>query len=413
MPSQDSSATPPSRTDVIIVGAGPVGLLLANLLGQRGLNVVVLERRTAPLAHSAAIGITPPSLHILSRLGLHDKFLELGVKVRDCVIHGASGRLGCVTFRNIPDAFRWVLCLPQRDTCALLQASLAAFPHVTLQTGRKVTDLEQMDERVVVEASSTGAAGAPRRWTASWVVACDGIRSRVRELLQMSGPVTSYPCHFVMGDFIDRTILGEKAHLFFTAEGSVEAFPLPQGLRRWIVQTDEPMKQAPPEFISHVVLQRTGITLHPEDQTNEGIFTPHCFNSERYHSGRVVLCGDAAHSMSPIGGQGMNTGFADAEFLAEILSGIVRRAQDPAPLLASYQRFRRKAAQVAIFRAAWGMWLGTWRGRWLSHLRDFIIRDIMCRWPVAPRMGPLYAMLTIPYNTLERVPHLRRQLRHA
>jgi hypothetical protein len=91
----------------------------------------------------------------------------------------------------------------------------------------------------------------------------------------------------------------------------------------------------------------------------------------------------------------------------------VRRAQDPAPLLASYQRFRRKAAQVAIFRAAWGMWLGTWRGRWLSHLRDFIIRDIMCRWPVAPRMGPLYAMLTIPYNTLERVPHLRRQLRHA
>ena len=50
------------------------------------------------------------------------------------------------------------------------------------------------------------------------------------------------------------------------------------------------------------------------------------------------------------------------------------------------------------------MWFGTWRGRLLSRLRDFVIRDIMCRWPIAPRMGPLYAMLTIPFNTLERVP---------
>jgi hypothetical protein len=50
------------------------------------------------------------------------------------------------------------------------------------------------------------------------------------------------------------------------------------------------------------------------------------------------------------------------------------------------------------------MWFGTWRGKWRSHIRDFIIRDIMGRWPVAPRMGPFYAMLTIPFNTLERVP---------
>ena len=109
----------------------------------------------------------------------------------------------------------------------------------------------------------------------------------------------------------------------------------------------------------------------------------------------------------------MNTGFADAEFLAEILPGIVKGTYSAAPLLASYQRYRRKAAKVAIFRAAWGMWLGTWRGRALSYVRDFIIRDIMCRWPVSPHMGPLYAMLTIPFNTLERVPHLRRQLQHA
>jgi 2-polyprenyl-6-methoxyphenol hydroxylase-like FAD-dependent oxidoreductase len=411
MPPRDISSHS-TDGDVIIVGAGPVGLLLANLLGQKGLNVVVLEKRTAPIVHSAAIGITPPSLHILSRLGVQEKFLELGVKVRDCIIHGESGQLGCVSFRDIPDPCRWILCLPQRDTSALLQQSLAALPNVSLEMGCEVTDLAQAGDQAIVTTRSVDDLAPPRILRARWVVACDGIRSRVRNLLGMTEPVTSYSCHFVMGDFVDRTSFGEQAHLFFKAAGSVESFPLPHGLRRWIVQTAEPMKHVPSELISQLVRQRTGIALSPGDQTNESIFTPHRFNCAQYHSGRVVLCGDAAHGMSPIGGQGMNTGFADAEFLAEILPKIITGSQPSAPLLASYRRFRRKAAQVAIFRAEWGMWLGTWRGRLLSHLRDFIIRNIMCRWPVAPHMGPLYAMLTIPFNTLERVPHLRPHLHH-
>src|SRR6187549_2292977 len=102
----------PGAYDVLIVGAGPVGLLLANLLGQQGVRVGILEKRSEPIAHSAAIGITPPSLHILSKLGLEHAFLQQGVKVRDCILHGESGRLGCVSFRDIPDKFAWILSLP-------------------------------------------------------------------------------------------------------------------------------------------------------------------------------------------------------------------------------------------------------------------------------------------------------------
>src|SRR5215207_3801969 len=111
----------PGSYDVIIVGAGPVGLLLANLLGQRGLRIAILEKRTEPIAHSAAIGITPPSLHILSKLRLEHDFQQQGVKVRDCILHGESGELGCVSFRDIPDKFSWILSLPQSCTIALLQ----------------------------------------------------------------------------------------------------------------------------------------------------------------------------------------------------------------------------------------------------------------------------------------------------
>ena len=118
----------------------------------------------------------------------------------------------------------------------------------------------------------------------------------------------------------------------------------------------------------------------------------------------MSLCGDAAHLMSPIGGQGMNTGFADAEFLADALVGIVRHGRPAEPLLAAYERFRGQAARSAIFRAGWGMWLGTWRGKALSVLRDAFLRYVMLRPILSQHIGAFYAMLTIPYNTLERVP---------
>lgn len=375
--------------DVIIVGGGPVGLLLACLLQKSGLRFRVLEKRTLPIAHSAAIGITPPSLHILEKLGLEREFIDAGVKVRDCFVHGRKAKLGCVSFRDIPDKHRFILSLPQATTIAILQSHL---PLESMQTGCEVTGITQHADHCVVQTTAGELA-------ARFVIGCDGARGRVREFIGMSAPITSYDSHFVMGDFIDRTDFGDAAHLFFTPTGSVESFPLPGGQRRWIVQTDKRLDEPPKGLVSYLTHLRTGINVPSADQVNESVFTPRRFNCDRYYDGRVILCGDAAHGMSPIGGQGMNTGFADAEFLAEVLA-----KPDPLALLPAYNRFRRKAAKTAIFRAEWGMWLGTWRGQMRSVLRDVILKFLLCQGPVARRMGPFYAMLTIPFNTLARVP---------
>lgn len=383
--------------DVAIVGAGPVGLLLAGLLGQKGLRVLVVDKRCEPLLHSQAIGITPPSLEILSRLGLESEFVSQGVPIRDCHVHGHTGHLGCASFREIPGPHRYILSLPQQQTHSLLEAHLKTLPNVKLIRGVEVAKIGQDAESVWLEGPEIKA-------TARWLVGCDGSRSRVREMLHMRTTGSAYGCHFVMGDFVDRTQLKDEAHLWFTRSGAVEAFPLPDGKRRWIVQTDDLVADHQKGFISALVHERTGLTLAPEDQLNQSPFSPRWMQAEQYHDGRVILCGDAAHLMSPIGGQGMNTGWADAEFLADALGAIELRGEEALPLLEAYDRCRHRAANVAINRAARGMWLGTRRGLVSAWLRDVFMRECLFKGPLVRRIGPYFAMLTIPFNTVRSAP---------
>lgn len=404
LPKSPSESVPTAQAstdhEVVIVGGGPVGLLLASLLGARGINVLVLEKRTGKIQWSQAIGITPPSLDILARLKLDDTFVESGVPIRDCRIYGDSGQIGGVSFRGLEGKHRYVLSLPQMITMDLLEKEVARHASVTVRTGVEVVTKKQSSDRVIFQCREA-MGGKTFEVSAAFAVASDGNRSRLRDLLKIRTHAKSYGCHFVMGDFHDHGSLGDDAHLFFTEDGAVESFPLPGQKRRWIVQTQDSVTDPQFGLISTLVKKRTGINLAMEDQIDQNTFSPRRLDCEIYHDGRVLLCGDAAHVMSPIGGQGMNTGFADADFAAEALHAVLRRGLCSERAFEAYSRARRRAAHTAATRAALGMGLGVWTGRWRSRLRESLFRLFFLR-AMEPHLARWFAMRSLPSDARER-----------
>jgi len=405
MTTSDNPAKPSQRIDcdVAIVGAGPVGLLLANLLGARGVRTQIFDKRTEPQMTSRAIGITPPSLEIMQRLGLDGVFRDSGVPVRHAEVYEARTRVGRLDFAGIPSAYPFFLSLPQARTVEILRAHLRPFACVTLHDGAVFCGLRNEPDTVIATVFSA-RNGAVTEVRSPFIVGADGHKSAVRAAAGLRVQEKTYAQRFIMADFQDETGLGAEARLFFTAEASVESFPLPGGYRRWIVQVGDSAGDQPAGYVIDTVQKLTGFDLRGRTARFVTTFGAKRMLVDRYYAGRLLLAGDAAHVMSSIGGQGMNTGFADAEMLAEILPFVLQQPARVTRCFAAYDRLRRRSFEVAAARAERGMWLGTMRGRIASWCRKHFIRDVLFSRFMERHLAPHFAMLTVPYRNLNGVP---------
>ncbi|MET0386337.1 MAG: NAD(P)/FAD-dependent oxidoreductase, partial [Polyangiales bacterium] len=338
------------RCDVAIVGGGPVGLLLGCQLAQRGVAVRVLERELQPSTSSRAIGIHPPGLRCLAEVGVAEASISRGVCIQRALAFGDRRSLGGVSFTRVSGAYPFVLSLPQSETERVLSARLHELEPSVLQRGVEVTHVDDADGGSVLRLRSR-ADDALTNLHARFVVGCDGKHSCVREAAGIAYAGAPYQAHFVMVDTPDETPLGAAAAVFLGHAGLVESFPLPERLRRWVVAVTTPDPDPDPDQLARVINQRTGQRANCAAATMLSAFTAEHFLAACFARRHIALAGDAAHVLSPIGGQGMNLGWLDARQLAPALVEALARPAQRDLLLGRYAAITRRAARSATRRA--------------------------------------------------------------
>lgn len=353
--------------EVIIVGAGPVGLCLSALLIQQGITVRILEQRTVHSSHSRAIGIHPPGLAVLAQAGISPALLREGVHVHSGVARSGGRRVAELSFANTSAVTPFVLTLKQARTEALLEARVRELDPLALVRSVKVNSLHDVGThvRLLAKPAASPAASPGSEYTARLVIGADGARSVVRQELGIATHGHDYPDTYLMGDFPDTGSDGATAVLFLEPGGIVESFPLPGGLRRWVVHTDSLLTAASASQLARLIHTRTGVAVDPEANSMLSAFNVRSRLATHMVQGRMALIGDAAHEISPIGGQGMNLGWLDAQALAPVIAAALR-GESTGVSLAKFQRTRLAAARRACWQAELNMRLG--RGMPASYL---------------------------------------------
>ena len=348
-------------SDVVIIGGGPVGLFMAALLLQRGVAVTVLEQRTAREPHSRAIGIHPPALEALGRIGVDQELVRRGVPIRRGLALSRGTILAQMSFAGVSERYPFVLSLPQNSTEALLEERVCGLNPDALRRGVRVTGLHDDGGRVTVDPC---VDGIQERITAPLVIAADGVRSAARANLGVPVRCRDYADRYLMGDVADSTAFGPDAALFLAGDGIVESFPLPGQRRRWVVRLGAydgayigAKGDASPDagWLAREVWRRTGIDVDVGSQSMLSGFGVRARLARRMVSGRVILIGDAAHEISPIGGQGMSLGWLDALALTPLVPGLLAGRRSG---LAAFERNRMRQAARAARQSEINMALG-------------------------------------------------------
>jgi 2-polyprenyl-6-methoxyphenol hydroxylase-like FAD-dependent oxidoreductase len=330
--------------DVIVVGAGPTGVMLASELRLQGVDVVVLEKEAEPTKVVRALGLHARSMEVLDQRGLLGPFLELGTRH---AVGGFFAGLSKTWPERLDTTRSYVLGIPQ-PTIERLLTEHATELGVEIRRGREVIGLSQDDHGVTVEL----ATGEQLR--SRYVVGCDGGRSVVRKLLGVDFPGEPSRVETLLGE-VELTADPETMNAVVAEVRKTHkrfgAGPLGNGLYRVIAPADGVAEDrtTPPTLdeLKEQVRKLAG--------TDFGIHSPRWLSrfgdatrlADRFQVDRVLLAGDAAHIHPPTGGQGLNLGLQDAFNLGWKLAAEVD-GWAPAGLLESYHTERRPVAAAVL-----------------------------------------------------------------
>ena len=333
----------PASTDVLIVGAGPVGLTLGSSLAAAGVSAVLVDKQGEAEHTSRACVVHSRTLEVLRELKVSDELVRRGLIVPIFTVRDRDRVLLSIDFSDLPTDFPYTLMVPQDITEGVLLNRLHAVGGRVLRP-HQLTSLSQDDDGV----TGTMANGEVIR--ARYAVGADGMRSVVRVHTGIGFTGDTYDQSFVLADVhMDWHLPETEVMLYYSPAGLVVVSALPGGRHRIVATVDDAPEQPGAEFVQ-ALMDARGPERQPariRDIVWSSRFRVHHRLADHYRAGRMFLAGDAAHVHSPAGGQGMNTGIQDAVALARRFIAVLRDGEADT-VLDGYETERRPVAQGVV-----------------------------------------------------------------
>jgi 3-(3-hydroxy-phenyl)propionate hydroxylase len=331
----------PSEVPVLVVGSGPTGLLAANLLGTYGIETLLVERNATTSSLPKAILLDDEGLRALQAVALADEVSAHVIQGYGARYYSPDGQCFATVEAPVTEhGFHRRNAFLQPDLERIMARGLVRFGSVTARYRTTVTGLEMRNDHVEVTAETADGERAHVR--CGFVLACDGGRSTVRDLLDIPMTGATDSRDWVVVDTVNDPDGDRFSKFFCDPRRPMVSIPAPGGGRRYefmIMPGEDPAAMATPEQIAAVLVRFRAIAA--PDILRGVVYTFHARVAERLSAGRVLLLGDAAHLSPPFAGQGMNAGLRDAFNVAWKVALATKGVAAP-EIVASYETERRK-----------------------------------------------------------------------
>ena len=384
---------------VLVVGAGPTGLILAAELIRHGTSCRIIDKAGGPTPLSKATTVQARTLEMLEDLGILDEAVSAGTKSHGVNIYHGTHRLLHVSYDELESPYPYLLNIPQNTLEQVLE-KLVTRLGLKIERNTELVGFTQDAEGVT--ATLRHVDGQEETVRAAWLVGCDGAHSVVRHTLNISFAGKSYSQWFGLADAkLQWGLRHDELHGFVHPTGLFFAIPLPGEERyRVVMEAEEPPAGSDLTLADfQAALDQRG----PGNATlsEPGWISPFKVNArraERYRVGRAFIAGDAAHIHSPTGGLGLNTGMQDGYNLAWKLALVIRRLADPA-LLDSYEAERTPVADAVLRLAGQLTTMLTLTNPVGQQLRNHLMPVLSGLGAVQHQIAVQDAQLSIVYGT--------------
>lgn len=330
---------PDLKCDVLIAGAGPTGLVLSNLLGGMGINVMLVERNASTVDEPRAVSIDDESMRTMQALDLIEEIEGSVAQGYGSRYISPSGKQFATVDPTSKDyGFDKRNAFQQPDLESRLRVGLERYPSIKTFFAHELSGFEQDDTGVVATVASSSHEFTVR---ARYMVACDGGRSSIRKQLGINLVGSTYRERWLIVDLKQTFNRFRHTQVYCDPARSCITLPGPDGIRRYefMLRSDEEESAVIEEAFVRELLGKIGPDRDAEIRRRR-VYTFHARLAERWRIGRTFLAGDAAHLTPPFAGQGMNSGVRDAQNLAWKLAHVLRNGENNS-MLDSYERERR------------------------------------------------------------------------